>query len=138
MNTQLETDVKRIMTYKSHTAMNLAAELSGNGRIAAPTTRQDIENVYAWLADHDYVWSSKDQRWRKRKPGTRRPAKRPIVKENSFVLVRIMAKREILDRDRENFALAFEAIGYEIVSYSEPIENRENGFHRVYLKAKGG
>jgi len=128
--------MKRLNTYKSHTAMNLAASLSENGRIAAPVTRQDIEALYGWLAEHDYVWNIKAQEWRRRKPGTRQPAKRTIVKENSFVLIRIMAKREILDRDRENFGLAFEAIGYEIVDFSEPVENRENGFHRVYIKAK--
>lgn len=130
--------MKRIYTHKAHTAMNLAAQLSENGRIAAPVTRQDVEHLYGWLADHDYVWDTVDQQWRKRKPGTRRPTKRAIVKENSFVLVRIMANRAILDRDRDNYALAFEAIGYEVVDISNPRENRENGFFRLYIKAKVG
>jgi len=126
------------VTYKLRSAVEVARFLPNGQRTEYPedTTQRDM--LYAWLAQNDYIWSTAEQRWRKRKPGTRGPSKRAIVKENSFVLVRIMAKREILDNDRENFALAFEAIGYDVVSISEPIENRENGFCRIYIKAKVG
>lgn len=108
--------------------------------LAPNFTREQLENsesetLYETLENGNFIWHEKTQSWEKRKYKPRRDAKRSIVKENSFVLIRIMARKEILDNDRESFALAFEAIGYEIVAMSEPEENRENGFYRIYIKA---
>lgn len=130
--------MKRINTHKAHTAMNLAASLSQNGRIAAPATRQDVEALYAWLYDHDYIWDTDNQMWRKRLQGTRRAAKTPTITANSVLLIRVMGMRDTLAKEMENFTLAMEVAGYEITSVSGPLANRGQNFYRVYLKVKVG
>lgn len=130
--------MKRINTYKAHTAMNLAASLSQNGRIAAPVTRDDVERLYGWLAEHDYIWDTDNQMWRKRQPGTRRSASKPTITANSVLLIRVMGTRDTLAKEMENFTLAMEVAGYEITSISGPLANRGQNFYRVYLKVKVG
>lgn len=127
--------MRQPITYKLRSAVGAARLLPGGENTEYPQDEKQREMLYTWLADKGYCWVTSEQRWRPRKPGTRGPKKHTIIKAE-FVLVRIMAKREILDRDRENFALAFEAIGYDVIEFGTPIENRDNGYFRVYLKAR--
>lgn len=88
------------------------------------------------LEELGYVWSTRLHKWHNRQYGELKQSNGSIVKESSFVLIRVMSTKKILERDRDNYALAFEAIGYEVVDISAPRENRENGFFRLYIKAK--
>jgi hypothetical protein len=129
-------NMRKINTYKLLCAKEQLYKILGNDFAVIMGKVPEREAMYAWLIDHGYKWDKHAQNWRLRQPGTRGPSNRHIVKENSFVLIRVMARKEILDRDRDNYALAFEAIGYEIADISTPRKNTDNGFFRVYIKAK--
>jgi len=130
--------MKRLNTYKAHAAMNLATEIMGNGRIAAPTTKQDVESLYALLADHDYVWKPATHSWEKRKIARPMTGEKTSQLASRIMLIRIMGTRDLLTEEMENFTLAMEVAGYEITNIDGPRANRGERFFRVYLRVKVG
>lgn len=127
--------MKRINTYKLHSAMNVATEINGNGRMSPPKDASDREALYAMLDTHGYVWDTQQQEWRKRKVTRANRYNKP-KSGNQLLLVRLMGTREVLAKNMENFTLAMEVAGYEIIDVDGPKQNQENAFYRVYLRIK--
>lgn len=125
------------ITYKRIQALN-ALEVYAKGHM----TRKELNELsndalYDMLDTYNDRWDEKRQMWVARQQGTHgKLSKRSTVRK--VLLVRVMGPREIIAEQMENFTIAMEACGYEILDISGPMANQGEGFHRVYLKVKVG
>lgn len=125
-------------TMKRHAAIELLTSILGSPKGERIYSDRDSQELYDMLDNHNFIWDANVQRWRLRKPGTRRSKKTAKSTAKRVMLVRLMAPENILTGELETFKLAMEVAGYEIISMSGVQASRETSYYRVYLRLKVG
>lgn len=128
----------KYQTHKRQSAIALLSQIVASPNGGHDFAQDESEELYSVLDGHNFLWDERQQKWRLRKPGTRGKSRKRDVAKYEIMLIRIIAPRAILDHERENFTLAMEVAGYEVLEISDPKDMRGSTFYRVYLKVKVG